>query len=73
MKNVVIVAAILATTLASATAQAGTFGRRWSPPAQQQGRYRSNSYQPTLPFSSRSDPRDWREAHRGYGIKIRGW
>jgi len=77
MKTLVIVAALLATTLTSGTAQAGIFGRRWpqsqQQSAQQSSGYRSNSYQPTFPFSSRSDPRDWHEAHRGYGIKIRGW
>ena len=38
--------------------------------------YRSYSQQPRanpFPFDSRSDPRDWKEAHRGYGVKIRGW
>jgi hypothetical protein len=38
--------------------------------------YRSYSQQPRsnpLPFDSRADPRDWKEAHRGYGVKIRGW
>jgi len=38
--------------------------------------YRSYSQQPRasdFPYSSRSDPRDWKEAHRGYGVKIRGW
>jgi hypothetical protein len=38
--------------------------------------YRSYSQQPRsnpFPFDSRADPRDWKEAHRGYGVKIRGW
>lgn len=38
--------------------------------------YRSYSQQPgsnPFPFNSRSNPRDWSEAHRGYGVKIRGW
>ena len=38
--------------------------------------YRSYSQQPRsnpFPFDSRANPRDWTEAHRGYGVKIRGW
>jgi hypothetical protein len=38
--------------------------------------YRSNSYRPspyTMPFDSRADPRDWKESHRGYETKVRGW
>ena len=75
MKKVVIVVALLATCFASGSARAGIFGHRSRPAA---GGYRSYSQQPAprasdFPFSSRSDPRDWHEAHRGYGVKIRGW
>lgn len=73
MKRLFVVVALLAPIFLPAAAQAGIFGRRWSPPAQPSNGYRSNSYQPTFPFNSRGDPREWREAHRGYGIKVRGW
>ena len=88
MNRLIIVCAVSAAMFqASGTAEAGIFGRRWVQPANQtssypqqaqQSRqptneYRSYSQQPTFPFSSRSDPREWKEAHRGYGIKVRGW
>jgi hypothetical protein len=85
MKKLIVVLALLATACTSASAQAGIFGRRRPQStaqsqtrAQSQTTNRSNSYQPArsnnpFPFNSRSDPRDWNEAHRGYGIKIRGW
>jgi hypothetical protein len=82
MKKLIIVSALLAAMFNSGTAQGGIFGRRGRQPT---NGYRSTSQpttsqpttsQPTtnpFPFNSRSDPRDWKEAHRGYGIKIRGW
>ena len=86
MKKVVIVVALLATCLSSVPAWAGIFGHRSRPATsgyrsyspQPTSGYRSYSQQPAprasdFPFSSRSDPRDWHEAHRGYGVKIRGW
>ncbi len=95
MKNIAIAIAValLATSFASGSAQAGIFGHRWRQPASGYGygsypqqpttyaqqpstAYRSYSQQPRandFPFSSRADPRDWKEAHRGYGVKIRGW
>ena len=72
MKTLMFVLALFAATFATGTVQAGIFGRRGRPAT---SGYRSYA-QPTtnpFPFNSRSDPRDWQEAHRGYGIKIRGW
>jgi hypothetical protein len=87
MQRLILACALLAGMFQARTTEAGIFGRRWTQPANQtrwypqQGQparqpaseYRSNSQQPTFPFSSRSDPREWKEAHRGYGIKLRGW
>ncbi len=82
MKRLVVVCA-LAAMFQAGSLQAEIFGRRWVQPANQYriypqqprpaNEYRSYLQQPTFPFSSRSDPRDWKEAHRGYGVKIRGW
>jgi hypothetical protein len=79
MKKLIVVLVLMATACTSGSAQAGIFGHRRSQPAPQpQTINRSYSYQPPrsnnpFPFDSRSDPRDWKEAHRGYGVKIRGW
>ena len=87
MNRLIIVCAVSVAMFQGGAAEAGIFGRRWTQPTNQtrsypqqaqQSRqptneYRSYSQQPTFPFSSRSDPREWKEAHRGYGIKLRGW
>jgi hypothetical protein len=86
MKQLSVVIALLAAMFCESAAEAGIFGRRGGltanqyrsypqqpRPAYRASEYRSYSQQPTFPFSSRSDPRDWKEAHRGYGVKIRGW
>jgi hypothetical protein len=81
MKTPIIILALLAATFTVGTAQAGIFGHRGRPATSgypsysPQPTYRSYSARPTNPFpaNSRSDPRDWHEAHRGYGVKIRGW
>jgi hypothetical protein len=84
MKAIIPCIGLFALLLMATPAQAGIFGRRGAPAPQPQlqsqpqaqstqSTYRSNSYQPSMPFSSRSRPQDWHEAHRGYGVKIRGW
>ncbi len=87
MNKVVVIFTLIGATFSAGTVEAGIFGRRGvqttnqyrsypqpaAQPTQPTSGYRSYSQQPTFPFGSRSDPRDWKEAHRGYGIKIRGW
>jgi hypothetical protein len=84
MRSLICTCALLAAVIQAGNVEAGIFGRRGVQPANQYradsqqptrpaNEYRSYSQQPTFPFSSRSDPREWKEAHRGYGIKIRGW
>jgi hypothetical protein len=72
MKKLSILLVLLAAMFWEGKAEAGICGRRGG---QASNSHRSYSRQPTqpFPFNSRSDPRDWQEAHRGYGIKIRGW
>ena len=84
MRSFICACALLAAVILAGKVEAGIFGRRSAQatnqyrsypqqPPQPTNQYRSYSQQPTFPFSSRSDPREWKEAHRGYGIKIRGW
>jgi hypothetical protein len=81
MKGLSFAGAFLVLMFHASSSEAGIFGRRWVQPTNQSRSnraqpttvYRSYSQQPTFPFSSRSDPREWKEAHRGYGIKLRGW
>jgi hypothetical protein len=62
-------AALLAATSLAGTAQAGIFGHRSRhTPQQSPSASRAHNY----PTQSRN-PWDWHEAHRGYGVKIRGW
>jgi hypothetical protein len=85
MKAVLFSALLLTFAAITAPVHGGIFGRRWAntpreqpqtqnaQPAYRSNAYRSNSYQPSMPFNSRARPQDWQEAHRGYGVKIRGW
>jgi hypothetical protein len=69
MKNRVVVSALLVALCMAGTLQAGIFGHRRQPSAQL-SQPASRVYK--SPAQSRN-PWDWHEAHRGYGIKIRGW